>query len=286
MKINPLQNLLLAALQEDIGEGDHTTLACIDEEAGGVAELIMKEPGILAGLEVIRVLYQLFDPALAFSPGVPDGTWCDPGFRPFRITGKKRSILQTERLALNILQRMSAIATHTAQFVEQVMGTGCRILDTRKTTPNFRLLEKEAVRLGGGENHRMGLYDMVMIKDNHIDFAGGIHEAVEKTRSYLNSRNLILKIEVEARSLDEVAKILQTGGVDRILLDNMTPEMVRVCVNQINGQAETEASGGITLGNVRQYALAGVDFISIGALTHQVKSIDMSLKVIDVHGTA
>ena len=278
MKSYHVDDFIQAALIEDIREGDHTTLACIPEEASGSAVLLIKQAGILAGIRMAERVFHLFDPTLAVKVMIPDGSHIQVGDQALRVTGSQRSILQTERLVLNILQRMSGIATRTAEYVDQIKGTEARILDTRKTTPNFRLFEKEAVRIGGGLNHRHGLYDMILIKDNHIDFAGGIPQAIERTTNYLKSKQLNLMIEIEARNLEEVGQILTTGQVHRILLDNFTPEQTRQAVEIIDGRVETESSGGITLKNIRDYALTGVNYISIGALTHQVKSLDMSLK--------
>lgn len=278
MKDKRILNLIRLALEEDIGDGDHTTLACIEPHASGTAELMVKQAGVLAGVEVAAMVFAAFESGLVMEVLIPDGTCVKPGDRAFKVSGPKRSILQTERLVLNFMQRMSGIATLTAQYVAKLNGTKARVLDTRKTSPNLRWFEKEAVRLGGGHNHRMGLYDMVMIKDNHIDFSGGISQAIEKTIHYLQVRQLNLKIEVEARNLREVSEILQTGRIDRILLDNMTPAQVAEAVTLINGMVETEASGRIDLTNIRDYALTGVDFISVGALTHQLASLDLSLK--------
>ena len=280
MTTDPLEKFIADALLEDIGEGDHTTLSCIPEHAGGKAVLLVKQDGVIAGIDIARKVFSTFDPNLTVEVFIRDGSHIRPGDKAFIVSGKQRSILQTERLVLNIMQRMSGIATRTAIFVEQVSGTSAKILDTRKTTPNLRFLEKEAVRIGGGYNHRMGLYDMILLKDNHIDYAGGIIPALDRTVAYLNSHNLDLKIEIEARSLDDVRKILQHGKTDRILLDNFTPELISQAVLLINGQMETEASGGITLDNIRGYALTGVDYISVGGLTHQIFSLDMSLKAI------
>jgi len=275
-----LNKFISDALLEDIGTGDHTTLACIPPDAAGQAVLLIKQEGILAGIRVVCKVFTTFDPSLRVEVLIPDGSRIKPGDRALIVSGKQQSILQTERLSLNILQRMSGIATKTALFVEQVSGTGAKILDTRKTTPNMRFLEKEAVRIGGGHNHRIGLYDMILIKDNHIDYAGGIRQALERTAKYLTDNNLDLKIEIEARSLADVVEILHIGKANRILLDNFTPEKTREAVLLINGQLETEASGGISLGNTREYALTGVDYISVGALTHQIHSLDMSLKAL------
>ena len=263
---------------EDIGEGDHTTYSTIPEAASGSAKLLVKQDGVLAGLEVARRIFQRFDPAILFEHFLEDGSPIKQGEVVFRVSGKVHSLLQCERLVLNVLQRMSGIATTTSEYVRELEGTSAKILDTRKTTPGMRFLEKEAVRLGGGVNHRFGLYDMIMIKDNHIDFAGGIAEAISGTRAYLKNKKLDLDIVVEARSLDDVEEILAQGGVRRILLDNFSPENTREAVRRIGKQVETESSGGITRENLRLYAECGVDYISVGALTHQIRSLDLSLK--------
>jgi nicotinate-nucleotide pyrophosphorylase (carboxylating) len=280
MGYNQLNQFIENALREDIGSGDHTTLSCIPENATGKAVLLAKQEGILAGTEIAREVFFHFDPAMKIDMLMPDGTRVSPGDKPMMVAGSQRSILQTERLVLNIIQRMSGIATTTSKYVEAVKGTGTRILDTRKTTPNFRFLEKEAVRIGGGVNHRHGLYDMILIKDNHIDYAGGVAEAIERAYAYVKANNLDIKIEVEARTLEDVRIILETGKAFRILLDNFTPERIAEAVQLIGHQVETEASGGINLQNIREYALAGVDYISVGALTHQINSLDFSLKAI------
>jgi nicotinate-nucleotide pyrophosphorylase (carboxylating) len=280
MVTDPLSQFIAGALQEDIGTGDHTTLACIPESATGRAVLLIKQEGVLAGVGVACRVFSAFDPALSVEVKLFDGARISPGDRAFIVSGSQRAILQTERLVLNIMQRMSGIATRTALFVEKVAGTGAKILDTRKTTPNMRFLEKEAVRVGGGYNHRMGLFDMILIKDNHIDYAGGITRALDKTANYLISNGLSLKIEIEARSLADIAEILRHGGAHRILIDNFSPDMMKEAVSLIAGRMETEASGGIGLENIRDYALTGVDFISVGGLTHQIQSLDMSLKAI------
>jgi len=278
MTTDSLDKFISEALLEDIGSGDHTTLACIPADAVGQAVLLIKQEGILAGVQVACRVFSTFDPSLEVVVSIPDGTRIKPGDRAFIVSGKQQSILQTERLSLNILQRMSGIATMTSRYVDAVRGTKAKILDTRKTTPNVRFLEKEAVRIGGGHNHRIGLYDMILIKDNHIDYAGGITKALQSTVEYLKNKQLDLKIEIEARNLEEVAEILRCQQANRILLDNFTPERIQEAIKLIDGQVETEASGGINLENIRSYALAGVDFISIGALTHQIFSLDMSLK--------
>jgi nicotinate-nucleotide pyrophosphorylase (carboxylating) len=280
MNTDLLEKFISNALLEDIGEGDHTTLACIPASAAGKAVLLVKQEGVIAGIRIAGRVFAAFDPSLTMEVHIPDGSPVKPGDRAFTVSGKQQSILQTERLSLNILQRMSGIATRTARFVSQVSGTPARILDTRKTTPNMRFLEKEAVRIGGGYNHRMGLYDMILIKDNHIDYAGGIGQALDRTISYLDHKQLKLEIEIEARSLKDVREILEYSRVKRILLDNFSPEKIGEAVALISGRTETEASGGINLENVRDYALTGVDYISVGGLTHQIFSLDMSLKAI------
>lgn len=264
--------------REDIGDGDHTTLSTIPADATGKAKLLVKEPGIIAGTEIAQRIFTTFDPGLRMESFISDGASIVPGNICFHVEGSVRSILQTERLVLNVMQRMSGIATETARYVQELKGTGTKVLDTRKTTPGFRYMEKEAVRIGGGVNHRIGLYDMILIKDNHIDFAGGIEQAIERTTTYLAEQQLNLKIELEVRTLEDVAIVLKKGGVHRILLDNFTLEMTREAVQLINGRAETESSGGITFETLRSYAECGVDFISVGALTHHVRSLDLSLK--------
>jgi nicotinate-nucleotide pyrophosphorylase (carboxylating) len=264
--------------REDLGEGDHTSLSTIPEHARGRAVLMAKQEGIIAGILVARQVFTHFDKGMRVDPSITDGERIKPGDQVLALEGSVRSILQCERLALNIMQRMSGIATTTREYVDLVGGTGARILDTRKTTPGFRALEKEAVRLGGGVNHRFGLYDMIMIKDNHIDFAGGIAAAIGRARDYLDRRGMTLKIEVETRSLEDVEEVLACGGADRIMLDNFSVELTRRAVQTIGGRFETESSGGITRDTLRDYALCGVDYISVGALTHQVKSLDLSLK--------
>ncbi|MFP4022954.1 MAG: carboxylating nicotinate-nucleotide diphosphorylase [Thiohalospira sp.] len=278
---NPfLENIIKNAIVEDIGDGDHSSLSCIPENATGKAQLLIKEEGILAGMEVAKKIFNEIDPHLKFEQFLFDGSNINPGDRAFIIEGKIHSILQSERLVLNIMQRMSGIATVTSQYVKKIAGTKAKILDTRKTTPGFRYLEKMAVKIGGGENHRMGLYDMIMLKDNHIDFAGGIKPAIKKTNDYLKKIKKNLKIEIEVRNIDELNEVLEIGGVQRIMFDNFTPEQTKQAVKIINGRFETESSGGITLKTIRAYAESGVDYISVGALTHQIKSLDMSLKAI------
>jgi len=275
-----LREFILRSLAEDLGDGDHTSLACIPADAIGKAKLLIKEKGILAGIRVAAELFSIIDKNLKFELILEDGTRVVPGDIAFYLTGHQQSILKSERLVLNIMQRMSGIATSTHEYVTQLNGLKTKILDTRKTTPGFRFLEKEAVRIGGGLNHRMGLFDMIMLKDNHIDYAGGIYNAINKTRAYLKKNNLNLKVEIEARSLEDVRTILSTGGADRIMLDNFSIEDTRMAVKEISGRYETESSGGIDLSTIRSYAECGVDFISAGALTNHIKSIDMSLKAI------
>lgn len=270
--------LIDRALREDIGDGDHTTLSTIPADARGAARLLVKDHGVLAGVELAQAVAHRFDRDLHFRVFLEDGAQAAPGDVAFTVMGSSRSILIVERLMLNFMQRMSGIATLTARFVKAVEGTGCRVLDTRKTTPGLRAIEKWAVRIGGGYNHRHGLYDMVMIKDNHADMAGGINRAIASARAYLTAHHLDLPIEVETRSLAEVEQVLITGGVQRIMLDNFTTELMAEAVKRIAGRYETEASGGINLNTVRAYAETGVDFVSVGALTHSVPSLDLSLK--------
>ncbi|MDG1573515.1 carboxylating nicotinate-nucleotide diphosphorylase [Robiginitalea sp. M366] len=272
-------DLIIAnALREDVGDGDHSSLACIPATARGGARLLVKDSGILAGVAFARQVFQTVDPALEMEVLIADGTPVKYGDVAFRVAGSSQSILKAERLVLNAMQRMSAIATKTARYAQILEGTGTRILDTRKTTPGIRALEKWAVRIGGGENHRFALYDMIMLKDNHIDFAGGIPQAIRKTRDYLERTGRDLKIIVEARNLEEVELILSEPGVHRILLDNFNYEDTRKAVKRIGGRVQTESSGGINEKTLREYAACGVDFISSGALTHSVYNLDLSLK--------
>lgn len=271
--------LLVASwFAEDIGDGDHTTLSSIPETAVGKSQLIIKEEGILAGVEIARQVFHAFDPELKMTVFISDGAAVQAGDIAFVVEGKVHSLLQTERLMLNIMQRMSGIATRTHQYVKALEGTKTRVLDTRKTTPGLRLLEKEAVRIGGGVNHRVGLYDMILLKDNHVDFAGGIENAILRAKAYLQAKGKNLQIEIEVRNFDELSQVLQVGGVDRIMLDNFTPEDTSKAVEMIGGKYETESSGGITFDDLRTYADCGVDYISVGALIHQAKSLDISLK--------
>lgn len=268
------------SLREDIGDGDHSSLACIPEEAQGKAKLLVKDEGILAGVEFARRVFEKVDPALKMVVLIEDGSRVKKKDVAFYVEGPSQSILKAERLVLNAMQRMSAIATKTRTFVDRLEGTKTKILDTRKTTPGIRAIEKWAVKIGGGENHRFALYDMIMLKDNHIDFAGGIKTAIEKTQRYLQEKQLDLKIIVEARNLGEIRQILEMDGIHRILLDNFTYEQTRQAVEMINGKCQTESSGGITLETARAYAECGVDYISSGALTHSVHNLDLSLKAV------
>lgn len=272
-----IDSLIDLAFAEDIGDGDHTTLSTIPADAMGRQHLLVKEEGILAGVDVARRVFERFDPSLKMTVMIGDGEHVKPGDIAFVVEGPVRSLLQTERTMLNIMQRMSGIATMTARYQERLSGLKAKVLDTRKTTPGMRILEKEGVRLGGGANHRMGLFDMILIKDNHVDFAGGIPQAVSRAKEYLKSRGKDLKIEVEVRNTAEIDQALE-AGVDRIMLDNFTPERTAEAVSRIAGRAEIESSGGITLDTLRSYGEAGVDFISVGALTHSVKGLDMSFK--------
>lgn len=275
-----LNTFIRSALAEDIGNGDHSTMACIPPTAKGRAVLKIKEDGILAGMEVAAAIFRWLDMYTVFTPFKKDGEAMKAGETAFEIEAAVHTLLMGERLVLNCMQRMSGIATLTHRYVEKLKGYHTRVLDTRKTTPNFRMLEKEAVRIGGGVNHRMGLYDMIMLKDNHIDFSGGITAAVTNTVAYLKERNLPLQIEVETRSLDDVKEVLAVGQVDRIMLDNFAPADIVTAMQLINGRFETEASGGITLSNLEAYAKTGVDYISVGAVIHHAVSLDLSLKAI------
>jgi len=277
---NDFKQLISLWFAEDIGDGDHTTLSCIPATALGKSQLIIKENGVLAGVEVAREIFKAFDPELKMTVYITDGTEVKVGDIAFDVEGKVQSLLQTERLMLNIMQRMSGVASRTREYVKALEGTKTRVLDTRKTTPGLRLLEKEAVKIGGGVNHRIGLYDMILLKDNHVDFAGGIENAILRTKSYLKEKNKDLKIEIEVRNFDELAQVMAIGGVDRIMLDNFTPENTRKAVDLIAGKYETESSGGITFSTLKDYADCGVDYISVGALTHSVKSLDMSFKAV------
>ena len=277
--VDELEDRLIdLAFAEDIGDGDHTTLCCIPEDAMGKSHLLIKEDGILAGIEVAKRVFARFDPSLKVEVLMNDGSEVKRGDIAMIVSGKTRSLLQTERLMLNILQRMSGIATTTNKYVKLLEGTHTHVLDTRKTTPGMRMLEKQAVKIGGGVNHRIGLFDMILLKDNHVDFAGGITNAIDRCHKYLEEKSLNLKIEIEVRKKDELSQVLAHGGVDRIMLDNFTVEDTKKAVEMIAGRYETESSGGITFETIRKYAECGVDFVSVGALTHSVKCLDMSFK--------
>lgn len=277
--VDELEDKLIdLSFAEDIGDGDHTTLCCIPEDAIGKSHLLIKEDGILAGVEVAKRVFARFDDTMKVEVLIQDGAHVKKGDIAMVVTGKVRSLLQTERLMLNIMQRMSGIATMTNKYVEKLKGTKTHVLDTRKTTPGMRMLEKQAVKIGGGMNHRIGLFDMILLKDNHVDFAGGITNAIDRCHKYLEEKGLKLKIEIEVRNFDELQQVIDHGGVDRIMLDNFSVADTRKAVEIIAGRFETESSGGITFDTIRQYAECGVDFISVGALTHSVKGLDMSFK--------
>ena len=270
--------LIDLAFAEDIGDGDHTTLCCIPADAEGKSKLLIKEEGILAGIRIAKEVFRRFDPTLKVEVFIEDGAHVKAGDVPMIVSGKVRSLLQTERLMLNIMQRMSGIATMTAKYVERLKGTKTHVLDTRKTTPGMRMLEKEAVKIGGGVNHRIGLFDMILLKDNHVDFCGGIDNALNRCAEYQKEKGLHLKVEIECRSLDEIRQVMANGKADRIMLDNFSLEDTRKAVELIDGRFETESSGGITIDTLRDYAECGVDYISVGALTHSVKGLDISFK--------
>ena len=277
--VDELEDKLIdLAFAEDIGDGDHTTLCCIPEDAMGKSHLLIKEDGILAGIDVAKRVFAKFDPTLKVEVLIEDGAKVKVGDIAMVVSGKVRSLLQTERLMLNIMQRMSGIATMTHKYVERLKGTRTHVLDTRKTTPGMRILEKQAVKIGGGMNHRIGLFDMILLKDNHVDFAGGIKNAIERCHKYLKEKSLDLKIEIEVRNFIEIQQVIDCGGVDRIMFDNFSVDDTRTAVEMIAGRFETESSGGITFDTIRQYAECGVDYISVGALTHSVKGLDMSFK--------
>lgn len=274
-----IDELLDLAFAEDIGDGDHTTLCCIPDDEMGRQHLLVKENGILAGVEIARKVFHKFDSELKMTVFIEDGAVVKPGDIAFVVEGKVRSLLQTERLMLNIMQRMSGIATMTHKYMEELKGLKTKVLDTRKTTPGLRMLEKEAVRIGGGMNHRIGLFDMILLKDNHVDFAGGIANAITKANAYIKEHHKDgMKIEIDIRNFDELEQALATGGVDRIMLDNFTPENTKKAVGIVAGRCEIESSGGITFATLRNYGECGVDYISVGALTHSVKGLDMSFK--------
>ena len=280
LSVNELEDRLIdLAFAEDIGDGDHTTLCCIPADEMGKQHLLVKEEGILAGVEIAKKVFHKFDPELKMTVFINDGAHVKPGDVAFVVEGRVRSLLQTERLMLNIMQRMSGIATMTAKYMERLKGLKTKVLDTRKTTPGMRMLEKEAVRIGGGMNHRIGLFDMILLKDNHVDFAGGIANAINKANEYIKANHKDgMKIEIEVRNFDELDEALATGHVDRIMLDNFTPENTKKAVDIVAGRCELESSGGITFDTLRDYGECGVDYISVGALTHSVKGLDMSFK--------
>ena len=275
-----IDELLDLAFAEDLGDGDHTTLSTIPADAVGQSRLIIKEDGILSGVNIAKMVLDKTDPSIKLEVMIEDGTEVKKGDVAFIAEGPVRSLLIAERTMLNIMQRMSGVATMARKYQDELQGLHTRVLDTRKTTPGMRMLEKEAVKTGGGTNHRIGLFDMILIKDNHIDFAGGLEKAIDRAREYCRSNGKDLKIEVEVRSLDDIRRVIEHGGVDRIMFDNFTPELTREAVELVGGRFETESSGGITLENLRQYGEAGVDFISVGALTHSVKGLDMSFKAV------
>ena len=281
LKVEELVDRLIdLSFAEDIGDGDHTTLCCIPEDAMGKSKLLIKEDGILAGVEIAKEVFHRFDPTMQVEVFMGDGSKVKKGDVAMIVTGKVRSLLQTERLMLNIMQRMSGIATMTSKYVERLEGTHTRVLDTRKTTPGMRMLEKQAVKIGGGCNHRIGLFDMILLKDNHVDFSGGIANAINRCHEYLKEKVLDLKIEIEVRNFEELKQAMDCGGIDRIMLDNFSVEDTKKAVEIVGGKYETESSGGITFDTLRDYAECGVDFISVGALTHSVKGLDMSFKAV------
>ena len=275
-----IKDFVRLSIEEDVKLGDHSTLSCIPKNKLGSAKLLIKENGIISGIEVAKEIFKTYDNSVEFIANLKDGEKVKIGDIAFTVNGSSRTLLTIERLVLNVMQRMSAISTLTDKFVQELKGFKTKVLDTRKTTPLNRFLEKQAVKIGGGQNHRFGLYDMIMLKDNHIDFAGGIKEAIIKANNYIDTENLNLKIEIETRNLQELKEVLKYGGVDRIMLDNFSFEDLKLAVELINGKFETEASGGIDLKTIKTYALCGVDYISVGALTHSVKNMDLSLKAI------
>ncbi|WP_283391180.1 carboxylating nicotinate-nucleotide diphosphorylase [Millionella massiliensis] len=276
-----VDKLIELAIAEDIGDGDHTSLSSIPAGERGRMKLLIKQAGILAGVEVAERVFLRLDPTVTFERILKDGDRVTPGDIAFYVEGKLITLLQSERIILNIMQRMSGVATQTAIYADELKGLKTKVLDTRKTTPGMRVLDKMAVKIGGGENHRIGLFDMILLKDNHIDFAGGIAKALAGARAYLKEKNKDLKIEIEVRSLEDIDEVFAAGGADRIMFDNFSVEQTREAVKKVAGRAETESSGGITLENLRAYAKCGVDFVSVGALTHQIKSLDMSLKAVE-----
>lgn len=280
IKETVLNAIIDNAIREDIGDGDHSSQACIPEDAMGKAQLLVKEEGVIAGIEIARRVFCKFDPNIKIETFIEDGAMVKPGDIAFIVEGKVLDLLKAERLVLNIMQRMSGIATSTNTYVQKLKGLNTKVLDTRKTTPGLREIEKLAVKIGGGVNHRIGLYDMIMLKDNHIDFAGGIEKAIQSVHQYLQKKGKNLKIEVEVRDFNELNEVIRVGGIQRIMLDNFTPEETKKAVKLIDGKFETESSGGITLDTLREYAECGVDYISVGALTHHIKSLDLSLKAL------
>ncbi len=276
-----VEELIELCIKEDIGDGDHTSLCCIPATEQGRMKLLCKQEGILAGVEVAQMVLNRLDPEMKFEQLLSDGARVKPGDIAFFVSGRLQSLLQAERVLLNIMQRMSGVATQTAVYVKLVEGLHTRILDTRKTTPGMRVLDKMAVKIGGGDNHRMGLFDMILLKDNHIDFAGGVEQAVRGAKEYLAAKGKNIPIECEVRTMQHIDEVFAAGGVDRIMFDNFSPEMTREAVAKVAGRCETESSGGITFDTLRDYAECGVDFISVGALTHQIKSLDMSLKAVE-----
>ncbi len=276
-----VDELIELCIKEDIGDGDHTSLCCIPDSAKGKMQLLCKQEGIIAGIEVAELILKRLDPEMEFKQLLTDGTLVKPGDIAFYVSGSTRSLLQAERILLNTMQRMSGVATETARYVKQLEGLHTKVLDTRKTTPGMRVLDKMAVKIGGGDNHRMGLFDMILLKDNHIDFAGGVRNAVSAAREYLAAKGKNIPIECEVRTLEDIDEVFAAGGADRIMFDNFSPALTREGIAKVAGRCETESSGGINFTTMRDYAECGVDFISIGALTHQIKSLDMSLKAIE-----
>ena len=273
-----VEELIELAIKEDIGDGDHTSLCCIPPQQRGRMRLLCKQEGIIAGIEIAEMVFRRLDPTVEIEKLIEDGTRVKPGDIAFLVSGREITLLQAERIVLNIMQRMSGVATQTAVYADRIADLHTKVLDTRKTTPGMRVLDKMAVKIGGGENHRMGLFDMILLKDNHIDFAGGVRKAVLAAKKYLADTGRNIPIECEVRTLEDIDEVFAAGGVDRIMFDNFTPEQTRRAVEKVAGRCETESSGGITLDTLRDYALTGVDFISVGALIHQIKSLDMSLK--------
>ncbi|MBH19984.1 MAG: nicotinate-nucleotide diphosphorylase (carboxylating) [Crocinitomicaceae bacterium] len=276
-----IKDFVKLSIEEDVKQGDHSTLSCIPKNKLGSAKLLVKENGIISGIEIAKEIFKTYDNSIEFIANLKDGEKVKIGDIAFTVHGSSRTLLSIERLVLNVMQRMSAISTLTDKFVQELKGFKTKVLDTRKTTPLNRFLEKQAVKIGGGHNHRFGLYDMIMLKDNHIDFAGGIKKAIIKANDYIDAENLNLKIEIETRNLQELKEVLKCGGVDRIMLDNFTFDDLKLAVELINGRFESEASGGINLKTIKDYALSGVDYISVGALTHSIKNMDLSLKAIN-----